>query len=344
MKYNKIGVIGAGLMGATLIKGLQKMDFAWSIVAIVRNDENVEKLKLESIKASTDYKALEDADIIFIAAPLGAYEEILSTLSELQLRKEVIVSDLGSVKSFAIDLAHKLLPETTFVAAHPIAGSHISGTGVIIDKLYQGKKLIITGAENEASKEIADIWTDIGMEVEYIDARQHDRIYAYVSHLVQKIAFNLNELFFHTRKSIDLLRDEYNSEIFNKFIRLKYSNPKMWDDIFSFNQKYLQEASGNFQAALQGVITRADELIELGAKEALSKNTAKDLDLYSAYFVAEALQSIVANNIDDCESYAGPGFKDFTAILHDGKKELTDLAVGELGFIRDRLSALLNSL
>jgi len=345
MKYNKVAIVGAGLMGASLAKELQKIkDFAWSIVALVRGEEQAAKVKELNIIATTKYDDLKDADIIFVAVPLSAYEQVFKNLSALEFKKSPIISDLGSVKASVVELADELIADLNFVPSHPIAGSQISGTGKIVDNLYRDRRLIITAEENDISEEIADIWKEIGAKVAYMDAKEHDRTYAYVSHLTQKIAFNLDELLFHTRKTIDALRAEYNSEVFNKFIRLRYSNPDMWADIFTFNKYFVGKALEDFQANLQYLITNCDELIgSTKTDEDLSNKTAKELDLYSAYMTAMILKKTVAEHIDNYTDYIGPGFKDFTAILADQELSIEDLTVGELGFIRDRLSALLNS-
>ena len=342
--YEKISIIGAGLMGGSLAYALVEKQLAKKLVILARTKEAIAEIQNKAAHVTINYEDLTDSDLIFIATPLSTYEEIFKKLENLTLKKEVIISDVGSVKNKVKILAKEHMQSWNFVATHPIAGSERSGTGVLVKDLYQNKKIIITEKQHKQSMEVARIWEEIGGKIEYMEANSHDQIYAYVSHLVQNIAFNLNYLFHHSRKDLAELNKDYNNESFSKFTRLYFSNKRMWQDIFFFNQEHLQKALAEAQEELQRLVVNFDQLIRAKKNQEISKLTVKDLDFFLASLVANLVKEVVANKIANYQEYAGSGFDDFVSIIKDQKRDLSDLASGDLGYLRDRLANLLNYL
>ena len=100
----------------------------------------------------------------------------------------------------------------------------------------------------------------------------------------------------------------------------------------------------NAQAELQKLVVNIDQLIIEQNTQEVSKLETKDLDLIIASILANLVKEIIKNNVDNYQRYAGSGFNDFTKIANNKKLNLTDLTVGDLGYIRDRLANLLNYL
>ncbi len=341
--YQKISIIGGGLMGTSLAFALQEQQIAQQILILLKSKEQIAKITALDIKATINYKDLIDSELIFLAIPLASYADIFNELAKLNLPKNIIISDLGSVKTDIINLAQAKIAANIFVPAHPIAGSEKSGTGTLVKNLYQGKKIIITQLQDQNSETVANIWLRIGAKIEYMPPSLHDEIYAYVSHLVQKIAFHLNYLLHHSRKDITSLREIYQSPDFNKFTRLYFSHHKMWQDIFAFNKTHLAAALCKIATSLQELIVKLDELISRQEAEVSNLNI-KNLDLLLASLLAGLVQNVVKENVNNYQKYIGSGFADFVKIAESQKVELTDLTKGELGYLRDRLANLLNYL
>ncbi len=325
MEYNKIVIIGNGLIGSSLANLLQERKLASEILAFSRSDE--------------DYFSLKDANIIFIAVPLSQYEYVFRNIAKIRLLDDVIISDLGSVKYFVDDLANFYLPNISFVASHPIAGSHLSGTGTVIANLYDGKKIIITKGDNQAIKKITDLWHLAGAIPEMLPASRHDEIYAYVSHLIQKLAFNLDNLFDENLAELENMLD---SVYFSKFIRLNSSNINMWDDIFSYNSKYIEKAEINFKIALQQYIYQIEQDInKFDHARAIDDEFKIYVDL--AKIIASITYRVVKENIKDYTNYVGQGFLDFTAIAKE--EEFYNVKnLSQRDYIKDRLARFLYSL
>lgn len=324
--FDNIAIIGAGLMGVSLYKTLAAKKNIKNLILLAKNQEQVKSLARLDIMASTDYLQLKNIEFIIIATPLKSYQAIINNLKSI-INKQVIITDIGSVKTPIIELFKQQAPNFTFVPAHPIAGSQKSGVGSLVTNLYQNKQVIITDKENaQGVKETKLFWQEIGMNVEFLTAQEHDKIYAYMSHIIQKIAFNIDALF--NMNNLNITNIKKTDQLFYKFTRLADSNPILWQDIFKHNQPYLIEAKQGF---LQNIATyyqllKNDNFNELinQIKLANSKKNIKTIikhniiaDDLPYYIFAIIIATAIINNIKDPQyfAYAGTGFNDMVAII-----------------------------
>ena len=99
----------------------------------------------------------------------------------------------------------------------------------ITSNLFFGKKFIICKNifnKDEDIKKINSLFQKMGCNVDFIDAKAHDKIYALVSHLPQFISF---------------LTKDFSPKINDRAFRLNNSNEKIWGDIFALNEKNIEE-------------------------------------------------------------------------------------------------------
>ncbi len=293
MKKLNIAIIGGGLMGGSLAYVLNKKNH--KIVIILKDKKQLEKTLQQ--KSTTDYNDLKIADLIFIATPLKTYQDIFIKISDMNLKKDVIICDLGSVKNTIMTIAEEFLGDYTnsFVASHPIAGSHISGIGAIKKNLYQNKKLIITSKKNDKTQIIAKFFKSISMHIEYLDSKAHDKIYGLISHLPQKLAFFFFEKNFdNNQKKLDVSCETLKKDFpnYQNFIRLCYSNQKIWQDIFAFNN-FLE-----FDIFFK----------QLKIEQKTTIETAQYLSQFLKNYVTSKLSEEQINN------YAGTGYKSMISL------------------------------
>ena len=168
-----------------------------------------------------------DSDLTIIASPLSSYEIIFKKLAE-RINGSILI-DVGSLKFCAVNWAKNILNDKSanFVACHPIAGSDKSGISNSNSELLLGKKVIITPTAINSQNDIKKVelfWQKIGSEVELLDDKEHDKIFALVSHLPQFLSFIAQENF------------KNGDAILNQHFRLQNSNPKIWQEIFLLNQ------------------------------------------------------------------------------------------------------------
>ncbi|MDP2816008.1 MAG: prephenate dehydrogenase/arogenate dehydrogenase family protein, partial [Rectinemataceae bacterium] len=218
-------------------------------------------------------------------------------------KPDTVLSDVGSVKQCALAaVLPQLEPSSrpSFVPAHPIAGSEKSGPKAAFAELFQNKKVILTPhAEISpiAQKRITELWESAGAVIEIMDAEEHDRIYAYVSHQVQFLAF-CYALFLSQQKTTIAATPE-----FQKFFRLAGSSPSMWSDILIYNQAMLLPVIQQFS-------------------EELKNHMAGNESAASHYFqnLPGLIGKILLKNLPESYvPYTGTGFKDFTSLA--GNKE-----------------------
>lgn len=231
----KISIIGLGLIGASLAKGLQGKAH---VIGYNKTAATAKKALKEG--AINEIAAtLEDAakaDIVVLCTPLETYDSIVGKISE-HLEPGTVVTDVGSVKTPCIfSVYNHMPPGVNFVPGHPIAGKESSGYAAAEGGLFAGKKVILTPLpKNSAESNLAveNMWKDVGGLVESMTAAEHDKIYAYVSHVPQLVAYAFRMAIGHKKYALEELpKDEGD---FATFSRIAKSDPAIWAEIFMQN-------------------------------------------------------------------------------------------------------------
>ena len=252
-----IGIVGLGLMGGSLALDLKSYNLANHIVGYDRNQQHCqEALQLGLVDEIVSFEDLKKCDVIFLAIPV---EGIISALHNLQdIEPKTTIIDLGSTKEKIVASCPAKI-RSNFVAAHPMAGTEYSGPLAALKGLYHDKIVVLCNTEENDPfhKERAEnIFVSIGMQIVYMDAKEHDLHAAYISHLPHAISYALanSVLKQEDPKSILILA----AGGFKDMSRLAKSNPTMWSDIFKQNKKNLLASLEVFKKELR----TAKELIE----------------------------------------------------------------------------------
>ena len=128
--FNKVCIIGCGLIGSSIARAIRKNHLSNIIVSSNRSDsvnKKVVELKIVDDSSSDTKKMVEGSDLIIIAAPLSSYEDIISKIKN-SLKSGTILTDVGSVKENVINLIEKDVPaNVSWISSHPIAGTEESG-------------------------------------------------------------------------------------------------------------------------------------------------------------------------------------------------------------------------
>ncbi len=247
-----IGIVGLGLMGGSLALDLKSYNLASKIVGYDRNQKHCqEALELGLVDEVITFDELKNCDIIFLAIPVEGIIEALQKLQDIHISTTII--DLGSTKEKIVATCPKSI-RPNFVAAHPMAGTEYSGPLAALKGLYYDKIVVLCNTEDNAlfHKERAEeIFVSIGMQIVYMDAREHDLHAAYISHLPHAISYALanSVLKQEDPKSILILA----AGGFRDMSRLAKSSPTMWSDIFKQNKKNLLTSLDVFKEELQTV-------------------------------------------------------------------------------------------
>ncbi len=126
--FNRLALIGVGLIGSSIARAAKAQGAAGSIVATARSPatrRRVAELGLADQVVETNAAAVEGADLVIVSIPVGACGEVAKEIGP-HLAPGAIVSDVGSVKGAVVrDMAPHLPKNVHFVPAHPVAGTDI---------------------------------------------------------------------------------------------------------------------------------------------------------------------------------------------------------------------------
>ncbi len=255
-KIEHLCIIGVGLIGGSFARAIRQADLVNHITGCGRNIDNLKKaLELGVIDDySQDIReAVKEADLIFIATPVGSFKSIFSQIKD-SMKDGAIITDGGSTKTSVIEAAKAVFNEVpeNFVPGHPIAGTENSGVEASFATLYQDHRVILTPLKQtkpEAIEYITQLWESIGAQVVIMDAHHHDLVLAATSHLPHLLAFSL----VNTLTTLDEKQEIFENAAggFRDFTRIASSDPSMWQDICLANKDALLEHLDLFSSDLK---------------------------------------------------------------------------------------------
>ena len=241
--FQKICIIGCGLIGSSLARAIKKNNLSSRIVSSNRSDsvnKKVIELKIVDDSSSNTKKMTEGSDLIVIATPLSSYENVISKIKD-SLKNGAILTDVGSVKENIISLIEKNVPtNVSWISSHPIAGTEESGPEAGFSELFKNRWCILTPSKKAKDKDIKlleTFWKKIGCKVDIMEAKQHDYILSITSHIPHLIAYNIvnTTLNVQDKKESDVVK--YSAGGLRDFTRIAASNPIMWRDVFIQNKR-----------------------------------------------------------------------------------------------------------
>ena len=258
---NKITIIGVGLIGGSLARALKSNNLANIVFGYGRDQNRLEAATKEGIidQYSTDLKiAVDGADIVVIATPVGSFESLLYDLKPL-ITQHMIVTDVGSTKSSIANSAKHILDEmlSNFIPAHPIAGKEKSGFEASDASLFLNKKVIITPLDTNLPVSINTIekmWKDVGANVDFMSSESHDELLGMTSHLPHMLAFSLVNYLVSQNPSASI----YAAGGFKDFSRIASGDAVMWSDICLNNKAQIIKHIKNYQKTLDSLVSSID--------------------------------------------------------------------------------------
>ena len=251
MLKTKVGFVGLGLMGGSLSMALKKTSTDYYFMGLDHNVLHCQQaLDLGLVdEIVTSLEALKTCDIIFLSIPVDGIISVAQSLGSLS--PECTVIDLGSTKE-KISLSIPQEIRQNFVAAHPMTGTEKFGPQAAIDNLYTDKVVVLCDLEKSGAhqeKVAKTLFTDIGMKLVCMDAKEHDRHAAFISHMPHALSYALANSVMkqEARNSIVALAGGW----FRDMSRIAKSSPNMWEDIFRQNKSNVLEAINAFQSELK---------------------------------------------------------------------------------------------
>jgi len=269
--FEKLALIGAGLIGSSIAHAARRAHLARHIAAYVPRAETrarAEKAGFADSLHAELQPAVEGADLVVLATPIGTYAKLAEAIAPY-LKQGAILTDVGSVKSVVIkDVGPHVPKGVHFIPGHPVAGTEQSGPEAGFAELFEGRWCILTplpGTDPAALEKLKEFWRRCGSEVEIMEAKHHDLVLAITSHVPHLIAYNIvgTAADLETVTQSEVIK--YSASGFRDFTRIAASDPTMWRDIFLNNREAVLEMLGRFNEDL-AVLQRA---VRWGDGEAL---------------------------------------------------------------------------
>jgi prephenate dehydrogenase len=279
----KLAVIGVGLIGGSLALALKKAAAVEQVSGYSRNEftrQEAKDLGIIDIAADSIQQAVTGADMIFVAVPMGAMQQVLTEIAQYA-STDAVITDGGSAKMEVVKAAEQGLGQTInrFVAGHPIAGTERSGPSAAFAELYQKHRVVLTptaDTDSQALEKVRAMWIMAGAEVFDMDVEHHDTVLAATSHIPHVLAFNLVGMLSERDDCDEVLR--YAAGGFRDFSRIASSDPVMWRDICLTNKHAVLNLLKQYQQDLAKIETAisnqdGDYLIDVFSRAKQARDT-----------------------------------------------------------------------
>jgi cyclohexadieny/prephenate dehydrogenase len=260
--FEKVAVLGIGLIGSSLCHAMRKKGLAKSIVGHAKSEET-RKIALEiglvDAVYATAADAVKGADLVVICVPVGACGALAAEIGP-HLAQGAILTDVGSVKGTIVRDCGPHVPKGVhFIPGHPIAGTEQSGPRSGFAELFENRWCILTpleGGDPLATAKLEAYWQACGSNTELMTADHHDLVLAITSHLPHLIAYTTVATASDLESVTSTEVIKYSASGFRDFTRIAASDPTMWRDVFLNNKDAVLEMLGRFTEEL-AVLQRA---------------------------------------------------------------------------------------
>ncbi len=250
-----VAVLGVGLIGGSI--GLAARQRADAHVRGYDPDERARERALQlgaiDVAASSVSEAVDGAEVVFVAAPVGALAETVRAALE-GAGADCVVSDVGSTKRALADAS----ADERFVGGHPLAGAETAGVEHARADLFDGAVWYLTPTSATAGvlyERLHRLLTTLGAQPTAIDATTHDRLLASVSHLPHVLANVL------VAQAAGALGETAEGRVpavgpsFRDATRVAGANSSIWTDIYLSNRDALLAAIDDLSTRIAGVRT-----------------------------------------------------------------------------------------
>jgi prephenate dehydrogenase len=263
MPFQRIAVVGLGLIGGSLIKSFRQnipeckligVDFQDAITAAGAYLD-------EAFLPENLMRALRDADLIFLAAPVSVIAQLLPDVAKA-IHPGAIVTDVGSTKSLIVQQAQKhFTGERYFIGGHPLTGHEKGGWENAHARLFANAPYVLTPSPDFPTpvlNSLSSLLQTLGVRVITLDAETHDRVVADISHLPQLLAVALMNFIARESRQPQLSL-QLAAGGFRDMTRLAASPFGIWKDILESNQANVRRSLQEFIVILQNLARELDD-------------------------------------------------------------------------------------
>ena len=256
--FDKITIIGCGLIGSSLMRVIDKKKLSKKISLFDKSKEVSTFIKNNfSFQVFNNIsESVKDSDLVIISSPLSSYKEILLSIKS-NLKKDVILTDTGSAKKEINKIINNLnLENVHWIASHPIAGTEFSGPESGSSELFENRWCILSSENQKNTKEINKLksfWETIGSKVKLMTFEDHDHVLSITSHLPHAVAYSIVRTVINDDDKFKNEIIQYSASGLRDFTRIAASDPIMWRDIFIDNSENILKVLNSFSENLEEI-------------------------------------------------------------------------------------------
>ncbi|MBI4355168.1 MAG: prephenate dehydrogenase/arogenate dehydrogenase family protein [Candidatus Omnitrophica bacterium] len=258
--FNRITIIGVGLIGGSLGMAIRRKRLAREVVGVVRRPASVaQTLRRGAVDAATrDWdRAVRGADLVVLALPVDGLLAAIPRLAR-SVAPGTLITDVGSTKAAIVRAMARGLPRgVAFVGGHPLAGSERAGLTAARADLFDDALCFLTPTARTPSGAVARVrrmWQTVGCRVATMPPTLHDRLLARVSHAPHLTAAALS-------LAVSPHEWRHAGPNLREMTRVAKSEPALWRPIFQTNRADVVQALDRVVRelrSLRGAVARRD--------------------------------------------------------------------------------------
>ena len=242
MDRQMIGVVGLGLIGASMCKALIQRGHA--IFGADSNSTTEAYAKLAGIiEDNLSDTRLGQCDYLFLALYPGATVAYL-TENAAKLKPGAVVMDLCGVKRAVCAPCFSLAARYgfTYIGGHPMAGTQFSGIKYAKADMFDGATMVMVPRDNEDINvlgRVRNLLCDAGFgSVSLTCADEHDRIIAFSSQLAHVVSNA------YVKSPTARAHHSFSAGSYRDLTRVAKLNETMWTELFLCNRDHLEREIG----------------------------------------------------------------------------------------------------
>ncbi len=279
--FHRVAIIGTGLIGGSFALALRKHFPEIKITGYDRPATLERALSAGAIShgASDIAGAVRDADLIYIALPIGATIESLAGIATVASNHALVTDAASTKETICRAAAQQFTNGARFLGGHPMAGKETSSIEHASAELFRSSRYALIAAENDSDPRVhafAALVRQLGAEPVWCDAETHDWAVGAVSHLPQMLAIALARV----------LRDETDEtgmplalagSGLRDMLRIAGSPYGLWRDVALTNTENITRSLDRMTQAIEYLRTRLTSK-ELGDEFAAANELYKLLN------------------------------------------------------------------
>jgi prephenate dehydrogenase len=192
LQIRTVGIVGVGLIGASLGMALRERRLAERVIGIDVDPQALEIARQRgAIDGTGNIEQSDEIDLMVIAVPPGAVVET-AVRAAAGMRAGSLLTDVASTKAAIVhELDERLPPAVRYVGGHPMAGSAGRGAAAADAGLLTGHPFLLTPTDQTdptALQGMRELAERLGMHPVLLTPEDHDELVAQVSHVPYLVA------------------------------------------------------------------------------------------------------------------------------------------------------------